>query len=291
VLWLIEEMMINMDSLSGQETALAIAQPLNLQDQLFTYGIRVNDNLVMDLQAAPIPIVTGMVGDKPQQQLFPWYFFPLLNPTATHPIVHNLNAIKCEFASSMDTIETPGVRKTILLTTSQYSKKLNSPVRVSLNILKQEPDPTYFNQGNLPIAVLLEGTFPSLYSRRVPAELIANKSLDFRDSSVENRMIVISDGDIISNYVSKKGSMYPLGFDRFTNQVYGNKNFILNCVDYLCDQENIVSLRGKEFKIRMLDKAKAENMTYAWSAMLLPLLLILIYGIVHNYLRKRKYGR
>ena len=133
-------MQMSMDSLQSASSSIAIAKDLNLQDQLFRYGVRVNDDLAMDLQAAPIPLVTGMVGNQPQQSLFPWYFFPLLNPVSAHPIVHNLNAIKCEFASTLDTVEAPGIKKTVLLATSKFSKSILSPVRVSLNILKEDPD-------------------------------------------------------------------------------------------------------------------------------------------------------
>ncbi|MEO8088344.1 MAG: gliding motility-associated ABC transporter substrate-binding protein GldG, partial [Bacteroidota bacterium] len=290
ILWLVETMQINMDSLSAAESSVAIAKDINILDLLFHYGVRINDDLAMDLQAAPIPLVTGMVGNQPQQSLFPWYFFPLLNPTSTHPIVHNLNAIKCEFTSTLDTVESPGITKTILLSTSKFSKRIQSPVRVSLNILKEDPDPSYFSQQYLPIAVLLEGRFPSVFRGRVPQEILNNKEIAFKDTGKENKMIVIADGDMISNYVSKKGNIYPLGYDRFTNQTYGNRNFILNCVDYLCDNENIVALRGKEFKIRLLDNSKTENKIYSWLAMLLPLVLVMLYGIIHFYIRRKKYA-
>jgi ABC-2 type transport system permease protein len=290
VLWLVDPMQMNMDSLQAAESSVAIAKDINILDLLFHYGVRINDDLAMDLQAAPIPLVTGMVGNQPQQSLFPWYFFPLLNPTSSHPIVHNLNAIKCEFTSTLDTVEAPGISKTILLTTSKFSKSILSPVRVSLNILKQDPDPSYFSQQFLPVAVLLEGKFQSVFRGRMPAEILNNKDIAYQDSSVFNKMIVISDGDIISNYVSKKGNIYPLGYDRFTNQTYGNRNFILNCVDYLCDNENIVSLRGKEFKIRLLDPSKTENKLYSWIAMLVPIILVLLYGFIHFYIRRRKYA-
>ncbi len=290
VLWLMETMQMNMDSLQAAESSIAIAKDINILDQLFRYGVRVNDDLAMDMQAAPIPLVTGMVGNQPQQSLFPWYFFPLLNPTSNHPIVHNLNAIKCEFTSTMDTVEAPGITKTILLSTSKFSKSILSPVRVSLNILKEDPDPAYFSQQYLPVAVLLEGKFESVFRNRVPAEILNIKEIAFIDAGIANKMIVISDGDMIGNYVSKKGNIYPLGYDRFTQQTYGNRNFILNCVDYLCDNENIVSLRGKEFKIRLLDPAKAERKIFGWMAMLIPIVLVLLYGIIHFYFRRRKYA-
>lgn len=290
VLWLIDPMQMNMDSLQAAESSVAIAKDINILDLLFHYGVRINDDLAMDLQAAPIPLVTGMVGNQPQQSLFPWYFFPLLNPTANHPIVHNLNAIKCEFTSTLDTVEAPGIRKTVLLTTSKFSKSILSPVRVSLNILKQDPDPSFFSQQYLPVAILLEGKFQSVFKNRIPKEIAENKDIGYHDAGVDNKMIVIADGDIIANYVSKKGNIYPLGYDRFTNQTYGNRNFILNCVDYLCDNENIVSLRGKEFKIRLLDPSKTENKMLSWVAMAVPMVLVLLYGFVHFYIRRKKYA-
>jgi ABC-2 type transport system permease protein len=290
VLWLVEEMQITMDSIAKTGQNIAVAQNLNLADQLFKYGVRVNDDLIMDMQAAPIPIVTGKVGNRPEQTLFPWYFSPLFNPTSNHPIVYNLNAIKGEFASSLDTVEVPEVKKTILLTSSQYSKNVQSPVRVSLNILQTEADPTMFNKPHIPVAVLLEGTFHSVFANRLPQELLADTAIRFQSASKENKMIVISDGDIISNYANDNGRMYPLGFDRYTNQMYGNKNFILNCIDYLCGNENVVALRGKEFRIRLLDKAKTEDASIAWFALLLPVILIFFYGLIHFYLRRRKYA-
>jgi len=290
VLWLVEEMQMSSDSLLTRETNIAVAQNLNLQDQLFKYGVRVNDDLIMDLQCAPISVVTGRVANEPKLDLKPWYFYPLINPTSTHPIVFNLNDIKCEFASSLDTVAAEGVNKTILLTTSKYSKRFQSPVRVSLNMLREEPDPALFNQRYLPVAALLEGTFHSVFAKRIPPQIAADSSIGFKEVSVPNKMIVISDGDIIASYVSKRGTIYNLGYDRFTHQIYGNKNFILNCVDYLCDQENIVSLRSKEFKIRQLDPAKAERPVYGWLALLLPIVSVFIYGMVHFYIRRRKYA-
>ena len=290
VLWLVETMQINMDSLQETSNTIAIAKDLNVNDQLFRYGVRLNDDLVIDLQAAPIPLVTGMVGNQPQQSLFPWYFFPLINPTSSHPIVNNLNAIKCEFTSTLDTVEAPGIKKTILLSTSKFSRSMVSPVRVNLNMLKEDPDPSYFSQQYLPVAVLLEGKFQSVFKGRLSQEILSDTKIAYKDTSPENKMIVISDGDVIANYVSKKGNIYPLGYDRFTQQTYGNKNFILNCVDYLCDNGNIVSLRAKEFRIRLLDPAKVENKITGLIAMLVPVILVLLYGIIHFYVRKRKYA-
>ena len=291
VLWLIDAMQIDLDSLSSASTNVAIPKSLNLDDQLFGYGVRINPDLVMDMQAAPIPVVTGMVGNQPQQQLFPWYFSPLINPTSLHPIVHNLNAIKLDFASTVDTIEADSVKKTILLSTSKYSKAMLTPVRVSLNILKEDPDPKLFNKSNLPVGVLLEGSFKSNFRNRIPDEIANAPEIGFMGSSVPTKMIVVADGDVIASFVSKKGTIYPLGYDRFTQQTYGNRNFILNCVDYLCDDSGLMTLRGKEFKLRLLDKAKTANSSIKWINTLIPILLIILYGFIHSLLRRRKFER
>ncbi len=292
VLWLIDKMQINMDSLSAVNTNIAMAMELNLDDLLFHYGIRVNNDLILDLQAAPIPVVTGYVGDQPKQELFPWYYFPLLNPESKNPIVNNLNAIKSEFISSIDTIESKDVTKTILITTSKFSKIQLPPARVSLNILQEEPDASQFRKKFLPVAVMLEGVFTSNYKNRIPKAIIESKEIDFKESSIPGKMIVISDGDIIANYVNKKGTMYPLGYDRFTQQYYGNKNFILNCIDYLCDETGILELRGKEIKLRMLDPVKtASPFVLSWINVLAPVLLVLLYGILRSVRRKNRYGK
>lgn len=291
VLWLIDAMQIDLDSLAETSTNVAIAKELNLEDQLFKYGVRINSDLVMDLQAAPIPVVTGQVGNQPKTELFPWYFSPLINPSSTNPIVHNLNAIKLEFASTVDTVEAENVKKTILLTTSKYSKALMAPARVSLNILKEEPDPKQFYKSNLPVGVLLEGNFKSNFKNRIPEAIANAPEIGYKESSVATKMIVVADGDVIASYVSKKGTILPLGYDRFTKQTYGNRNFILNCVDYLCDDSGLMTLRAKELKLRLLDKAKTENSSIKWINTLTPILLIILYGFIHTLLRRRKYER
>ena len=292
VLWLIDRMQINMDSLTASSSNVAVPIDLNIDDMLFKYGVRINTDLLLDLQAAPIPIVTGYVGNQPKQKLFPWYYFPLLQTEGLNPIIYNLNAIKTEFVSSIDTIESENVNKTILLTTSKFSRLQMAPARVSLNMLREEPDPKMFNKQNIPVAVLLEGNFTSNYVNRIPDQIASSSEIDFKKTSELTSMIVISDGDVISNYVNKKGNIYPLGYDRFTGQNYGNKNFILNCIDYLCGNKAILGLRGKEFKLRLLDAAKTENRALIqWINLLLPALIVLIFGFIFNFIRKKKFAR
>ena len=292
VLWLIDRMQINMDSLTASSSNVAVPIDLNIDDMLFKYGVRINTDLLLDLQAAPIPIVTGYVGNQPKQKLFPWYYFPLLQTEGLNPIIYNLNAIKTEFVSSIDTIESENVNKTVLLTTSKFSRLQMAPARVSLNMLREEPDPKMFNKQNIPVAVLLEGNFTSNYVNRIPDQIASSSEIDFKKTSELTSMIVISDGDVISNYVNKKGNIYPLGYDRFTGQNYGNKNFILNCIDYLCGNKAILGLRGKEFKLRLLDAAKTENRALIqWINLLLPALIVLIFGFIFNFIRKKKFAR
>ncbi len=292
VFWLIDKMKISMDSLTASSTNVAIPYELNIDDMLFKYGVRINADLLLDLQAAPIPVVTGYVGNQPKQQLFPWYYFPLLQTENPHPIVHNLNSVKGEFVSSLDTIESGDVKKTILLTTGKFSRIQMAPARVSLNMLRDEPDPKLFNKHYIPAAVLLEGNFVSNYLNRIPDALARSPEIDFKDKSVENSMIVVSDADIISNYVSKKGNIYMLGYDRFTGQTYGNRNFILNCVDYLCGMKDILSLRGKEFRLRLLDPSKTEKAAaIQWINLLAPAILVIAFGLLFNFIRKKKFAK
>ena len=292
VLWLIDRMQINMDSLTAASTNIALPIDLNIEDMLFKYGVRINTDLILDLHAAPIPIITGYVGNQPNQKLFPWYYFPLLQTESNHPIIHNLNAIKAEFVSSIDTIEIENVSKTILLSTSKFSRLQMSPARVSLNMLRDEPDPKTFNKKNIPVTVLLEGNFKSNYINRIPEQIATSTEIDFKKTSVFTSMIVVSDADVIANHVSKKGNIFPLGYDRFTGQNFGNKNFILNCIDYLCGNKDILGLRGKEFKLRLLDPSKTESRTtIQWINLITPVLVIIIFGFIFNFYRKKKYTR
>ncbi|HLG35198.1 MAG TPA: gliding motility-associated ABC transporter substrate-binding protein GldG [Bacteroidia bacterium] len=292
ILWLIDMMDATMDSLSGSNITLSLARDLNLEDMFFKYGFRVNPNLILDLQSAPIPIVTSIVGNQPQQRLIPWYYFPLIFPLSGHPIVRNLNAIRCEFVNSIDTVETDGIIKTILLSTSRLSRIVFSPARVSISILEQEPDKKQFNKEAQPIAVLLEGNFSSLYANRIPADIASAPEIKFKEKSVPTKMIVIADGDMIENKIRKSaGGIYPLGYDKFTNEVYGNKSFLLNCIDYMLDENGLIAARTKLVKLRLLDKTKLKENKEAigYTNAVLPLLLVMLLGGVKYYLRKRKY--
>ncbi|GAB4250784.1 MAG: gliding motility-associated ABC transporter substrate-binding protein GldG [Vicingaceae bacterium] len=294
ILWLVDPVFASMDSLQNADFSMAIIQDLNLDDQLFQYGVRINPNLIQDLQAAPIPIVTGMIGNQPKTELFPWYHFPLLMSTGEHPITKNLNAVKGEFVSSVDTIQKPNLKKTYLLQTSKYSKISNAPLRISLNVLRFEPDMNQFQSGPVPVAALIEGTFTSVYKDRLTPKILNAKEIKFKDTSKPTKIIVVGDGDIAKNYVKKStNEYYTLGLDRFTKQQYGNLDFLLNCVNYLCDDSGLMAIRSKKFKIRLLDQSALKTATFKWQFIntVLPVLLIILFGIYFSIMRRKKFSK
>jgi gliding motility-associatede transport system auxiliary component len=294
ILWLIDPVLASMDSIQNNESTVGVVQDLNLDDMLFTYGVRLNNDLVMDLNAVPIPLNVGTVGGQAQIEFFPWYYFPMLNPQSKHPVVNNLNAIRTEFVSSMDTFRTAGIRKEILLQSSPYSRTIKAPAFITLRVLQEQPDESKYRGTPKPVAVLLEGKFESVYKNRIPLKIAQNKNIDFKENGKEAKMIVVADGDIIKNQMHiPNGYPLPLGFDQFTGQTFGNKEFILNAIDYLVDNSGLISNRTRELKLRLLDKSKI-NKNQMWVQIinvLLPILIILIFGFVGNYLRKRKYSR
>ncbi len=293
VLWLIDPINADMDSLKDKPVIFGIPNELNLEDQLFKYGVRLNSNLVMDVQAAPIPMITGAVGNQNQRSLLPWYFFPLSFPISKHPIVNNLNAVKLDFVSTLDTVKATNVRKTILLTSSKYSRTLNSPVRISLEVLQKEPEEKQYSKSFLPLAVLLEGNFESLYKNRIPPAIAHDSAIDFREKSVETKMIVVADGDVCKNQVQKNTqNVYPLGYDRFSGQTFGNKNFLLNCMNYLLDNSGLISVRSRELKLRLLDKKEIENRktNIQIANVSLPIILVIIIGLLQFLVRKKRWN-
>lgn len=293
VLWMIDPVYAEMDSLQSNERTLSVTNELNLDDMLFNYGVRLNSNLVVDMNALPIPVV---IDQKGNQKLIPWIFFPVLIPTSQHPIVRNLNAIKTEFVSNLDTLDTPDIKKTILLTTSRYSRVLNTPVVVSLGFLYQEPDPTQFNQPYQPVAVLLEGTFNSLFQNRVPEEIAQAPEVGFVEKSEKTAMIVVSDGDIMKNQlqpgVQGGSAPLPLGYDKYTGQQFGNKDFVLNAVNYLCDDSGLLTVRSRDVKLRSLDMAMVDAGRLKWQVVntVIPILLVLVFAVAQGYIRRRRYA-
>jgi len=293
-LWLVDPVYAEMDSLQVQNQTIGITNDINLSDLFFNYGVRLNNALVMDINALPIPVVTGRVGNQPKTDFLPWYFFPVATATASHPIVRNLNAVKFEFTGSLDTLDTPGVSKTVLLTSSRYSKLVDAPALISLELLHSEPNPEGFNSGVQNLAVLLEGEFVSLFLNRVPPEISNAPEIGFIEKSKAGRMIVIADGDIFKSQIQPQQTgpvPLPAGYDRYTGQQFGNRDFILNAMNYLCDDSGLISVRSRELKLRLLDatRVKTEELKWQLVNILVPIAFVLVFGLLRFYLRKRKY--
>ncbi len=292
-LWLIDPVMASMDSLTKNNVTLGLANPINIDDILFKYGVRLNTNLVLDAQSAPIPVLAGYQGNQPQYKYYPWIYFPVAFPFNDHPIVKNLNAVKFEFASGIDTLNNKAIKKTILLASSQYSRSINTPARIDLSILKKDPNPKEFYRKNIPLAVLLEGEFESVFKNRLVPTVADAEEFAFKSNGKKTAMIVVSDGDVIRNQVqSSTGKVYPLGYDRYTQQQFGNKNFIMNCMNYLLDDSGLIAVRTRDIQIRLLDKTIIQESKLKWQliCILSPILMIILYGIFSTWMRKNKYA-
>ena len=293
ILWTIDPVTAELDSLRGHGgEQLAFNKQLNLDDQLFSYGVRLNFDLIADYNCAQIPINVGNVGGQAQIQMLPWLFYPILMPVSKNPLVKNLDGIRSEFISSIDTIAVPGIKKTVLLASSPFNQKLNTPHLLSLQMVEQDVDPRTFKSAPKTVGVLLEGNFKSDFKNRPVPEGFTEK-IEVLPKSKFTRMIVISDGDIFKNQINEKdGSPFPLGFDRFTQQTYGNKNFLLNIADYMTDDSGLINLRNKEIRLRLLDHAQIKATKLYWQILnnLLPLAMLLLFGIFQQYFRRRKYA-
>ncbi|RVU00203.1 gliding motility-associated ABC transporter substrate-binding protein GldG [Mucilaginibacter limnophilus] len=293
VVWTIDQVSAELDSLRGKGgEQLAFPKKLNLDDQLFRYGIRINYDLIADMSCSQIPVAAGNLGGQAQIQLAPWLFYPVYIPTSKHPVVKNLDGISSQFASTIDTLAVKGTNKVVLLSTSPYNKKLTTPHLLSLQALEQEPDPREFTNQPKITGVLLEGTFKSDFANRpVPEGL--NENIVALPQSKPAKMIVFSDGDLFKNQVATDGSPYPLGYDHYTQQTYGNKNLLLNIADYMAGDQRLIALRSKEIQLRLLDRARLRNEKLTWQIIntVVPLLLVLIFAIFQHYLRRLKYAR
>ena len=303
VMWLLDAVNASMDSLQSAESTMGLAQNLNLDDQLFKYGIKLNRNLLLAYPCAQIGLVTGQ-GNNLQSTLLPWYYFPLLSPASDHPIVRNLEAVKSDFVSSLEpTTSAPEIQKIPLLKTSDYTKVSSAPVYISLDILNQRPDASMFPQKGMTTAFLLNGVFSSLYENRMPESITESAEIGFKSKSEPTSMIVIADGDIIRNqlaqldYAKKNnkriGSPLPLGYDQYTNITYGNKQFIDNAITYLIEGEGLINIRSRELKIRLLDINKINGNPMMWQIInvVLPSAVMIILGIILAILRKKKYNK
>ena len=297
IIWLVDGLKMTLDSLSTRNEFIPEPLDLNLTDYFFKNGIRINSNLVLDLECSRIPQVIGRTGDKPQIELFPWYYHPLIAPRSNHPIVSNIDRISLEFPSTIDTLKTKtDIKKTILLQSSQYSRYQTSPMKVGFEMMRYKPDPDKFNRPNLPIGILLEGTFGSLFENRLDEDMnniLSSIGIPFKTISSPTSMLVVADGDVIKNLYDKEtGKFAPIGYNKYEKATFnGNKDFILNSIEFMINQNNILTARTKEFKLRMLDKVKAEKDKLYWQSIniVLPIILIVLFGAINFYWRKKKF--
>ncbi|WP_374950286.1 gliding motility-associated ABC transporter substrate-binding protein GldG [Mucilaginibacter sp.] len=292
VLWALDQVSAEMDSLRGHADQLAFNKRLNLDDQLFDYGVRINYDLIADMNAMQIPVNTGNVGGQPQIQMLPWLFYPIYVPLSKHPIVKNLDGISSQFASTIDVLNAKYIKSTVLLASSPFNKKISTPHTLSLQALQQEPDPKDFQSQPKNVAVLLEGSFKSVFRNR-PVPDSVNEQVAVTAQSKPTKMVVLSDGDLLKNQVGADGSPYPLGYDRYSQKSYGNKNLLLNIADYMTDDSGLISLRSKEIKIRMLNRARIRNEKLFWQLInnIVPIGAVLIFAIFQHYIRRRKYAQ
>mgnify|MGYP000599964327 CR=1 FL=1 len=291
IMWLIDAVQAEMDSLSSRMETMAFPmRELGLEDQLFKYGVRINTDILTDITCAKIPLNIAEVNNQPQWQLMPWFYFPLIIPDSKHAITNNLDAIQLTFASSIDTIKTKGIKKTILLQTSPYTGKTNTPSRISLQSALSQPKQENFQAGRLTVAMLLEGKFSSLFKNRIKPN--GDQNLPLIEDGKTSRMIVVSDGDIVRNAI-KNGKPLPLGYDRYEKRQYANKKFLLNAVDYLLEDNAVINLRSRELKLRLLDKTKVNEEYNYWKAFntILPIMIVILFGIISIWMRRRRYAR
>lgn len=294
VLWLLDGARISLDSLSTASQTVGIENNVNLGDQLFNYGVRINADLVQDVQCLLIPVNTARMGDQPKYEPMPWYYSPLALTVPVHPISKNLAPVKTEFVSSIDFVNNEmDVKKTPLLVTSTGTHVQNVPSIVSMDVVGVEKNGYYFNRHNLMVGSVLEGVFPSAFKNRMIPEGIKTTEKSISESK-PTKMVVIADGDVIRNDVQGKGenmNILPLGYDRYMNQQFGNKEFLLNAVNYLTDDDGWMVLRSREIKLRLLNKPAIIGQRTFWQVtnVLLPLLLVGIFGLIFNFIRKRRY--
>lgn len=291
-LWMVDPVEIEMDSLNNTGSSPALARDLNLNDMFFKYGFRMPPVLVKDEMATPIKLASGQEGSGTQYQQYLWKYAPFIYPDSIskNPIVKNLGGIRFDFAGGIDTLKN-GIKKDILLTTSRYSKTVGTPTAISLNAVTEEFDPKqYVNGGGfIPVAVLLEGSFHSMYENRV---------LPFKDPSYKTvgkpgKMIVISDGDVVKNQFDKDGRPLEMGFDKWTGEVYDNRDFMMNCVNYLLDDTGLINIRSKDVSLPMLNTKKVYD-NYSTAQMItvgLPLAILLVFAVTFTWLRKRRYAK
>ena len=299
VLWLLDKVAVNLDSLRGRKSYYPNEYALNLDDLLFKYGIRIQPDLVLDMQCSTIPLATGLVGNAPQFDYFRYPYHLVVTPQSSHPVVKSLGAVNLLYASSIDTdIKTrTDVEKTVLLRSSPNTRVQLIPVEMNFDFLRYDLDPSKFNQEPRALAMALDGVFPSMYENRVSESMLdglRQLGMEFRAQSEPTRMIVVSDGDVAKNKVNLKNQSFsPLGYNEFDRYLFANKDLLMNAVEYLLDNKGVIEARGKDVRLRLLDTVKAKEETAFWQLFNigLPLAFLLAFGVFYNWVRRRRFAR
>jgi ABC-2 type transport system permease protein len=285
-MWLLDGVYADMDSLMRDGKMLAFPRDLGLTDMLFKYGFRVNGDIVKDLQFSPIKLASGKVGNNVQYHTLPWPYYPLSIPTSKHPIVKNIEAVKFQFASSIDTIWSPKLKKYILLQTSKSSHIFGVPNFIELSEVSNPLDERKYKSGKQTLGLLLEGEFNSAYENKI----LPYSPRKYKRTSISNKMIVYSDGDLIANQF-QNGEALPLGYDKWFNKQYGNKELLENSLSYLLDDSGILNIKKKEITLRLLDKKMVKKEKTFWQLIniILPLIILAVFGFIFTFYRRKKY--
>jgi len=297
IMWLIDPVSVSIDSFSNGMSTMAFPRDLNLNDQLFHYGIRLNSDLIQDVECQKLRVNTALIGQPPKYEMAPWYFFPLLSPSQNHPIGKNVNRVLSEFASSIDLVgEAESRKSTVILASSPYARSNQSPMIVNLGMIDAPPARELFSKQFIPTGVLTEGKFTSVFKNRMVSEIGITAGTPVISESKTTKMIFISDGGLIANKVSYKNGKYiplPLGYDKISNITFGNKEFLVNAVHYLCDDSGLMELRSRTMQMRLLDKVKLREQKLFWQLInvVLPVLIILVGGFIFWFLRRRRYAK
>jgi gliding-associated putative ABC transporter substrate-binding component GldG len=300
LLLFIDDLIAEQDSLRFKPEIVAYDRNLNLTDLLFRYGVRINPSLLMDLQCDFMPFVVGGDAQNPQYEFLHWNYYPLFESKGNHTINKNTGLIAGRFVNSLDTIKTPGISKTVLLSSSANSRVISTPALISLNENRNAPEDERFKQKDIPVALLLEGKFTSLFRNRASAaqiDSLAAYGVPYRESSVENKMIVVGDGDMVMNDFSPKDGPLPMGLNFYTigsqyEYQFANRDFLQNCLEYLVNNPAIIQTRNKDIVLRLLDSQKVSEQKTTWQFIniALPVLLVILFGWVYQQIRKRKYA-
>jgi gliding-associated putative ABC transporter substrate-binding component GldG len=303
IIWMIDDLAAEMDSLKLNARTVAFERNLNLTDQLFRYGARINPDLVMDLQCDFLPFIAGGTPENPQYEFLRWNYFPLFESKNNHPINKNLRLVSSRFVNSIDTVKAEGIKKTFLLQSSATSRKIGTPAIISLDENRNAPEDEKFKTNGIPVAVLLEGKFRSVYEGRVSKDkadtLNARGTPFIGKNNNDNKMIIIGDGDMaLNDFSPQQQQVLPMGLNKYTvgtnyEYQFANRDLILNCLEYMVNDVGIMETRNKDFVLRVLDTQKVSEQKLTWQIIniVVPLLLVILFGVIYQMVRKMKYSR